>query len=312
MNKDINKIFEGYQQIVNEQPVEAPAAEPQVAEDPMAQVEQLFASGPGADAETLQQQVAALSSAEEQINGQIQQLGLERDRVMAMAQSGTPVEQHMDPATGEYRVVGQIQQLNQQITRLSQLAQTIVQPAQQAGVDVGVLMESLQRSMSLLQEHTNWYVKHLVPGSDGASLIRRHDMKQVILEASTPSHDEDDEEDEEVEEGLTAAGREYFDADDDEDTDDPNYLRDVLGYEPEDFESEDPDQAAMDRNDVVDLANHDRPAAPDTVSVPEWDMIERLLDDETRAVMEDEDGKVTRREAREIAKDILKRMIEDM
>ena len=137
-------------------------------------------------------------------------------------------------------------------------------------------------------------------------------MKQVILEASTPSHDEDDEEDEEVEEGLTAAGREYFDADDDEDTDDPNYLRDVLGYEPEDFESEDPDQAAMDRNDVVDLANHDRPAAPDTVSVPEWDMIERLLDDETRAVMEDEDGKVTRREAREIAKDILKRMIEDM
>ena len=209
-------------------------------------------------------------------------------------------------------MVGQIQQLNQQITRLSQLAQTIVQPAQQAGVDVSVLMESLQRSMSLLQEHTNWYVKHLVPGSDGASLIRRHDMKQVILEASTPSHDEDDEEDEEVEEGLTAAGREYFDADDDEDTDDPNYLRDVLGYEPEDFESEDPDQAAMDRNDVVDLANHDRPAAPDTVSVPELDMIERLLDDETRAVMEDEDGKVTRREAREIAKDILKRMIEDM
>lgn len=29
----------------------------------------------------------------------------------------------------------------------------------------------------------------------------------------------------------------------------PDFLRDVLGYEPEDFEHEDPDQAAMDRND---------------------------------------------------------------
>ena len=276
MNKDINKIFEGYQQIVNEQSVEAPA-EPQVAADRMAQVEQLFASGPGQDAETLQQQVAALTSAEEQINGQIQQLGLERDRIMSMAKSGAPVEQHMDPATGEYRVVGQIQQLNQQITRLSQLAQTIVQPAQQAGVDVSVLMESLQRSMSLLQEHTNWYVKHLVPGKDGASLVKRHDLKQVILEG------------------------------------DENYLRDVLGMEPEDFEHEDPDQAAMDRMDradVVDLANHDRPSADD--KTPEWDMIEKLLDDETRAVMDDEGGDVCRAEARTIAKDILKHFIDEL
>lgn len=30
---------------------------------------------------------------------------------------------------------------------------------------------------------------------------------------------------------------------------DDDFLRDVLGYEPEDFEHEDPDQAAMDRND---------------------------------------------------------------
>jgi hypothetical protein len=29
----------------------------------------------------------------------------------------------------------------------------------------------------------------------------------------------------------------------------PDFLRDVLGYEPEDFEGEDPDQAAMDRQD---------------------------------------------------------------
>ena len=34
-----------------------------------------------------------------------------------------------------------------------------------------------------------------------------------------------------------------------EHAEEPDFLRDVLGYEPEDFEGEDPDQAAMDRND---------------------------------------------------------------
>jgi hypothetical protein len=41
-------------------------------------------------------------------------------------------------------------------------------------------------------------------------------------------------------------------------------------------------------------------------------MIEKMLDEETRAVMDDEDGNITRREAREIAKDILKAGIDQL
>jgi hypothetical protein len=97
---------------------------------------------------------------------------------------------------------------------------------------------------------------------------------------------------------------------------DPNYLKDVLGYEPEDFEQEDPDQAAMDRmdaeeDDTVELANRDRPSAgPEDGLMGDVEALERLLDDETRAVMDDEGGTMSRREARETAKDILKQLID--
>jgi len=67
----------------------------------------------------------------------------------------------------------------------------------------------------------------------------------------------------------------------------------------------------MDRQDAVELANRDRPSAgPEDALMDDVHALERLLDDETRAVMEDEGGTMSRREARETAKDIIKHMID--
>ena len=286
MNKDIENIFENYQSSINESP-EAVAVPPAATGDPVADVEAAFANGPGQDAETLQAQVQALKVASDTITSQIDQLGLERDKVVARAQKGVPMPDDMNPATGEYRVTDQIQQLNQQLTQMSQLAATIQQPAAQMGVDLSPIMEAMERLFVTLKEHANWYVKCLIPENNGSSLHKRHQLKQMILENNIPVLDEGD---------------------------DDNYLRDVLGMEPEDFEHDDPDQAAMDRldaRDAVELSRHDRPSSgPEDGLMGDVEALERLLDDETRAVMDDEGGTMSRREARETAKDIIKQMID--
>ena len=126
--------------------------------------------------------------------------------------------------------------------------------------------------------------------------------KQTLMENQFPELEQEDTVlagEEEEEEDLSA---------------DPNYLKDVLGYEPEDFAHDDPDQAAMDRQDAqdtVELANQDRPSnGPEDGLMGDVEALERLLDDETRAVMDDEGGTMSRREARETAKDILKQLID--
>jgi len=286
MNKDIENIFENYRCSINESP-EAVAAAPAATGDPVADVEAAFANGPGQDAETLQAQVQALKVASDTITSQIDQLGLERDKVVSRARKGVPMPDDMNPATGEYRVTDQIQQLNQQLTQMSQLAATIQQPAAQMGVDLSPIMEAMERLFVTLKEHANWYVKCLIPENNGSSLHKRHQLKQMIFENNIPVLDEGD---------------------------DDNYLRDVLGMEPEDFEHDDPDQAAMDRHDAhdaVELSRHDRPSSgPEDGLMGDVEALERLLDDETRAVMDDEGGTMSRREARETAKDIIKQMID--
>lgn len=287
MNRDIENIFENYQSSLNESP-EMAATPPAAANDPLAAVDAAFASGPGQDAPTLQAQVQSLKTASDFLNSQIDQLGLERDKVVARAQKGAPMPDDINPATGEYRVTDNIQQLNQKLTQLSKLAATIQEPAAQMGVDMSPIMEAMERLFVTLKEHANWYVKCLVPESNNESLHKRHHLKRMILENTIPVVGESD--------------------------DDDNYLRDVLGLEPEDFESDDPDQAAMDRmdaKDAVEMANRDRPSAgPEDGLMADIEALERLLDDETRAVMDDEGGTMSRREAREIAKDIIKQMID--
>ena len=316
MNQDVENIFEGYNQILNEN-VEAPVRQPEYANidggDQFAVAERMLANGPGQDAETLQRQVQALTVAQDAIANEVEMLNMERDRVADQAAKGIAVE--MDPSTGTTRVESQIQQLNDKMTRISQLAQSIMQPAQQMGVDVSPLMESFDKIIGILQECANWYVKCLVPGKDGASLTKRHDLKQMIMESNIPSIEfTTEEDDEEISRGKreqNAIMQQDLEDEEREMAADPNYLKDVLGYEPEDFEHEDPDQAAMDRIDAVDLANHDRPSTgPEDGLMGDVEALERLLDDETKAVMDDEGGAMSRREARETAKDILKQMID--
>lgn len=309
MNNDINKIFEGYQQIVNENPMAAPA-EPQAAAQPVtldatqaiAQAEQLMANGPGQDAETLQQQVQVLTQAQEAIAQQVEQLNMQRDRQADQASKGVAVP--MDPS-GATQVESQIKNLNNKMTSLSQLVQTIVQPAQQMGVDVSPLMESIDRLFGVLKECANWYVKCLIPGNDGASLTSRYELKQMVMENTIPV----------LEANRGELEQNRIMKQDLEDEEQEHSALDMLGLEPDDFGHEDPDQAAMDRmdaeDDVVDLANHDRPSnGPEDGLMDDVHALERLLDDETKAVLDDEDGSISRREAREIAKDIIKQMVD--
>lgn len=275
MNKDVDTIFESYIKKITESPV---------ATDPVAQVDAVFANGPGQDAETLQQQVQALAAAQDAIKQQVEQLNMAQDKVRGQVEQGLAVP--MDPS-GVTQVEAQIGKLNDQMTQLSQLAQSIAAPAQQMGVNLTPIMESFENLMKTLQEHANWYVRCLIPEKTGYSLHKRHALKRMIFENNIPRV-----------EALLEEG-------------DDNYLRDVLGMEPEDFEHEDPDQAAMDRQDAVELARHDRPSAgPEDGLMGDVEALERLLDDETRAVMDDEGGTMSRREAREVAKDIIKQMID--
>ena len=69
----------------------------------------------------------------------------------------------------------------------------------------------------------------------------------------------------------------------------------------------------IEGDDTVELANRDRPSAgPEDGLMGDVEALKRLLDDETRAVMDDEDGTMSRREARETAKDILKQLIDQL
>jgi len=302
MNQDQHNIFSGYKQILNEQM--APAAPPAVdAGQAIAQAEQLMANGPGQDAAMLQQQVQAVQAAQDAINAQVEQLNLQIDRDEANAAQGNPIDMSGENP-GVSVAQSQLQQLNDKMTTIMQMAQTLAGPAQQAGVDTSMLTENINKCVGLLKEHAGWYARNLIPGKDGASLNKRMSYKQTLMENRFPELEQED---------TVLAGEE----DEEEDSSaDPNYLRDVLGYEPEDFEQEDPDQAAMDRmdaeeDDTVELANRDRPSAgPEDGLMGDVEALERLLDDETRAVMDDEGGTMSRREARETAKDILKQLID--
>ena len=355
MKRDEHEIYTGYQKILNEQ-VEAPAAPAAPAavdaNQAIAQAQQLLANGPGQDAATLQQQVQAVQAAQEAINQQVDQLNLQIDKEEQQAAAGNAIPMSAENP-GVSVAQSKLQQLNDQMTSIMQAAQTLVAPAQQAGVDTSMLTENLKRCIGLLREHAGWYARNLVPGKDGASLNQRMQVKQMLLEGSIdpkifgkfPGRKKPDGhrpigdgmgkfddarenrpqevDPEEFKDPFKFRGRGRLDKhrinlenDDEEDfSADSNYLRDVLGYEPEDFEHEDPDQAAMDRadaepDDTVELANHDRPSAGPENLMGDVEALERLLDDETRAVMEDEGGTMSRREARETAKDILKHLID--
>lgn len=327
MNDDIHKIFESYtSKRLDEQPVASPAA-PVVAGptenmpvrstgpvDPaqaMATVEQLFTNGPGQDQQTVQSQVNALAAAQQAINPAIQKATQELEAVRDKAEQGIAVSDQLDPTTGGYRQESQIQQLNQQYTRLSQLAQSVKQQAATLGIDTSVLMESMQIYMDHLQEKNSILAEAIIPGKTKQSAERRLILREMIAANTVPNI-------ELVEKLLTEQDR--GNEEDGEDfSSDSNYLRDVLGMEPEDFEHEDPDQAAFDRMDsekgidTVELANRDRPASgPEDGLMDDVHALERLLDDETKAVLDDEGGNMTRREAREIAKDIIKQMIDGL
>jgi hypothetical protein len=291
MNRDIDNIYNGYK-LIHEQV--AAAAPPAVdANQAIAQAQQLLANGPGQDASTLQQQVQAVQAAQEAINQQVDQLNLQIDQEEQQAAAGNAIPMSAENP-GVSVAQSKLQQLNDQMTSIMQAAQTLVAPAQQAGVDTSMLTENIKRCVGLLREHAGWYARNLVPGKDGASLNKRMYYKQTLMENRFPELEQED---------AVLAGE--------EEEEDSNYLRDVLGYEPEDFEQEDPDQAAMDRQDAVELANRDRPSAgPEDALMDDVHALERLLDDETRAVMEDEGGTMSRREARETAKDIIKHMID--
>ena len=300
MNRDEHDIYTGYQKILNEQ-VEAPAAPAAPAtvdaNQAIAQAQQLLANGPGQDAATLQQQVQAVQAAQEAINQQVDQLNLQIDKEEQQAAAGNAIPMSAENP-GVSVAQSKLQQLNDQMTSIMQAAQALVAPAQQAGVDTSMLTENIKRCVGLLREHAGWYARNLVPGKDGASLNRRMSYKQTLMENRFPGLEQED---------TVLAGEEEEEEDS---SADPNYLRDVLGYEPEDFEHEDPDQAAMDRQDAVELANQDRPSSGPENLMGDVEALERLLDDETRAVMEDEGGTMSRREARETAKDILKHLID--
>lgn len=302
MNRDEHEIYTGYQKILNEQ-VEAPAAPAVVdANQAIAQAQQLLANGPGQDATTLQQQVQAVQTAQEAINQQVDQLNLQIDKEEQQAAAGNAIPMSAENP-GVSVAQSKLQQLNDQMTSIMQAAQTLVTPAQQAGVDTSMLTENLKRCIGLLKEHAGWYARNLIPGKDGTSLNKRMSYKQTLMENRFPGLEQED---------TVLAGEED---EEDDFSADSNYLRDVLGYEPEDFEHDDPDQAAMDRtdaeqDDTVELANHDRPSAGPEDLMGDVEALERLLDDETRAVMEDEGGTMSRREARETAKDILKHLID--
>lgn len=308
MNQDQHNIYSGYKQILNEQ-TGAPVVD---AAQSISQAEQLMANGPAQDVAMLQQQVQAVQSAQQSINDQVEQLNMQIDREQVSAAQGNPVEMSAENP-GISVAQSKLQQLNDQMTRMMQLAQSLIEPAQQVGVDTSMLTEAINRCVGLLQEHAGWYAKNLIPGKDGNSLNKRMYYKQTLMENRFPELEQEDTilagEEEEEEES------EYDDSENDFSAD-PNYLRDVLGYEPEDFGHEDPDQAAMDRmdaeqDDTVELANRDRPSAgPEDGLMNDVEALERLLDDETRAVMEDEGGTMSRREARETAKDILKQLID--
>lgn len=299
MNQDQHNIFNGYKQIINEQ-AEAPTMD---ASQAIAHAEQLMASGPSPDAAMLQQQVQAVQGAQQAINDQVEQLNMQIDQEQHQASQGLPVQMSAENP-GVSVAQSKLQQLNDQMTGMMQMAQSLVGPAQQAGVDTSMLTETINKCVGLLQEHAGWYAKNLFPGKDGNSLNRRMSYKQTLMENRYPEIEQED---------TVLAGEEEEEEDS---SADPNYLRDVLGYEPEDFEQEDPDQAAMDRadavqDDTVELANRDRPSAgPEDGLMGDVEALERLLDDETRAVMDDEGGTMSRREARETAKDILKQLID--
>lgn len=301
MNQDQHNIFSGYKQILNEQM--APAAPPAVdAGQAIAQAEQMMANGPGQDAAMLQQQVQAVQAAQDAINSQVEQLNIQIDRDEANAAQGNPIDMSAENP-GVSVAQSQLQQLNDKMTSIMQMAQTLAGPAQQAGVDTSMLTENIDKCVGLLKEHAGWYARNLIPGKDGASLNKRMSYKQTLMENRFPELEQED---------TVLAGEKDEEEDLSKDSSaDPNYLRDVLGYEPEDFEHDDPDQAAMDRQDAVELANQDRPSnGPEDGLMNDVEALERLLDDETRAVMDDEGGTMSRREARETAKDILKQLID--
>ena len=275
MNQDQHNIFSGYKQILNEQM--APAAPPAVdAGQAIAQAEQMMANGPGQDAAMLQQQVQAVQAAQDAINSQVEQLNIQIDRDEANAAQGNPIDMSAENP-GVSVAQSQLQQLNDKMTSIMQMAQTLAGPAQQAGVDTSMLTENISKCVGLLKEHAGWYARNLIPGKDGASLNKRMSYKQTLMENRFPELEQKD---------TVLAGEKDEEEDLSKDSSaDPNYLRDVLGYEPEDFEHDDPDQAAMDRQDAVELANQDRPSnGPEDGLMNDVEALERLLDDETRAV----------------------------
>ena len=323
MNKDINNIFSGYRQILNEQVATG---------DPMADVEaamsQQMTGNVDTDLPILQQQIEAITGAQQSINPQIEQITADLERVRELAKTGSPVEQHMDPATGGYRHETAIQQLTNQYTQLQQLAQQLIPQAQQAGIDVSALMEASQQFMDVLTSNVEIVTESLSPLNKEVravlvEMIQTNTVPDInvavelVSEGSRrldpPGAHNDDDDDHLDDKGEDFSSKIHSFTDDD-----PSMV-DILGMPPEDFEDDDPDDGAdlrgvWDKTQDVELANRSRPAANDLMA--DLDALERLVDDETRGVMEDEEssshGPMNRREAREIAKDIIKKMIDQL
>jgi len=191
MNRDEHEIYTGYRKILNEQ-VEAPVAPAAVdANQAIAQAQQLLANGPGQDTSTLQQQVQAVIAAQEAINQQVDQLNLQIDREEQQAAAGNAIPMSAENP-GVSVAQSKLQQLNDQMTSIMQAAQTLVAPAQQAGVDTSMLTENIKRCVGLLREHAGWYARNLIPGKNGASLNKRMSYKQTLMENRFPELEQED------------------------------------------------------------------------------------------------------------------------
>jgi hypothetical protein len=157
-NMDRDLIWEAYGQVHEQVPLPATdmtqsdAIPGQTGHPSLRQVEQLFAQGPGASGGEVQQQVAALEIARDQLEQEMPTLAQAVEKDMATAQAGNPVQ--MDPG-GDYASQVKWQSAKDAWTIVSKKAQEIAPVAQSMGIHMGTLLESLVAMARMITELHN-------------------------------------------------------------------------------------------------------------------------------------------------------------
>ena len=184
-NMDRDLIWEAYGN-VNEQ-VPLPATDMtqsdtipgQTGHPVLRQVNQLFARGPGASGGEVQQQVAALEIARDQLEQEMPTLAQAVEQDMATAQSGNPVQ--MDPG-GDYASQVKWQSAKDAWTVVSKKAQEISPVAQSMGIHMGTLLESL---VSMARMITELHNKHGIVLDESWGVIAKEVGKAAATAAAT-------------------------------------------------------------------------------------------------------------------------------